>query len=224
MSSLKSKLRGKLMSSHGARRNTRNNIWIVYSLKTGGDITLASNNECIYWASQLETSPDIKSFRFGYELKARYPWEEKFRKREFVLVESKSGARELHQLISGVNENATAEVVVRDDHNNEDTLTVILFNTKDIGKLAMSATRWLQTMAFSNQIVGEICSAESDLVNLFVRSRLTGTVGMLLDHLNHQDSMKILGVFVREVLQGTIELDFGTHCFGRNTAWSMRSI
>lgn len=222
MSSLKSKLRGRLMSSHGARRNTKNNIWLVYSFKTQGDITLASTNECIYWASRLETNPDIKSFRFGCELKAKYPWEETFKKRDFILVETAAGTYEFHHLITGATDETRTDVTTISDQGELEMMQVTLFNTKDIGQLANYSRRWLQLMSFSNQIRNEACDVESDLVNLAVRSRNSGTVGALLDYLATHDAMKVLGVFAREAILGNIELEFADAGFGRNTFWCIR--
>lgn len=222
MASLKSKLRGRLMASHGARRNTKNNLWLAYSLKSNADITLASNNECIYWASRLESNPRIKSFRFGCELSAKYAWEERFKKREFIVVETDDGGYEFHQLISGDITETYTEVEVIDHQNELDRVQVTLFNTKNIGQLAMLSTRWLQVMAFSNQIRNEKCVAESDQVNLLFRSLLQGTVGGLLDRTQHYEPMKVLGVVAQEALHGTITLDLESRCFGRNTFWSLR--
>ncbi|MNF99236.1 hypothetical protein D3C84_821270 [compost metagenome] len=191
-------------------------------MKSDADITLASNNECIYWASRLESNPRIKSFRFGCELSARYPWEERFKKREFIVVETNVGGYEFHQLISGDVTESHAEVEVRDHQNTLERVQVTLFNTKDIGQLAMLSTRWLQVMAFSNQIRNEKCVAEHDQVNLLLRSLLQGTVGGLLDRTQHYEPMKVLGVVAQEALLGTITLDLETQCFGRNAFWTVR--
>lgn len=222
MASLKSKLRGHLMASHGARRNTRNNLWLAYSIKSGADITLASNNECIYWASRLESNPLIKTFRFGCELNAKYHWEDKFKKREFIAVETEAGGYEFHQLITGEVTETQCEVEVRDRLGVHETIRVTLFNTKNIGQLAMLSTRWLQVMAFSNQIRNEKCVVESDQVNLLIRSLLKGTVGGLLDRTPRHDPMKVLGAFAQEALLGTVTLDLESQCFGRNTFWAMK--
>lgn len=222
MASLKSKLRGQLMASHGARRNTKNHLWLAYSIKSGGDITLASNNECIYWASRLESNPQIKAFRFGCELNVKYHWDEKFKKREFIAVETATGGYELHQLIAGDVTETQCEAYVRDHRGTHETVRVTLFNTKNIGQLAMLSTRWLQVMAFSNQIRNEKCVVETDQVNLIIRSLLKGTVGGLLDRTSRHDPMKILGVLAQEALLGTVTLDLESRCFGRNTFWTMK--
>ena len=222
MASLKSKLRGHLMASHGTRRNTKNNLWLAYSVKSSADITLASNNECIYWASRLESNPQIKSFQFGCELNAKYPWEEKFKSREFIVVEPEAGGYELHQLITGDITETHSEVEVRDHQGVQENVRVTWFNTKGIGQLAMLSTRWLQVMAFSNQIRNEKCATESDQVNLLIRGGLKGTVGGLLDRTPHHEPMKVLGVIAQEALFGTITLDLENQCFGRNTLWSVR--
>ncbi|MDZ5431413.1 hypothetical protein T3H00_01865 [Pseudomonas fluorescens] len=222
MASLKSKLRGRLMASHGARRNTKNNLWLAYSLKSSADITLASNNECIYWACRLESDPSIKSFRFGCELEAKYPWEERFQKREFIVVDTALGGYELHQLVSGNISETRAEVEVREGLTALEHIPVTLFNIKDIGLLAMLATRWLQVMAFSNQIRNEKCVAEASQVGLLLRSLLQGTVGGLLERTQHCEPMKVMGVIAQEALLGTISLDLEGQCFGRNTYWSVR--
>jgi hypothetical protein len=155
-------------------------------------------------------------------LSAKYAWEERFKTREFIVVETDVGGYEFHQLISGdVTENYV-EVEVLDHQNALERVQVTLFNTKDIVQLAMLSTRWLQVMAFSNQIRDEKCVAESDQVSLLVRSLLQGTVGGLLDRTQHYEPMKVLGVIAQEALLGTITLDLEVRCFGRNTFWVVR--
>ena len=223
MSSLKSKLRGHLMASHGARKNTRNNIWINYSHKVTKDITLASNNECLYWGAALEANPFVRSFKFGCELKAKYPWEGQFRRRDFILVEKTDNSLELHQLAANSCPSGLVEALILYEQNTIELETVQVISAKDVRMLAPMAMCWFQLFTFLNQIRNEVFAAQTDMVNLHIRSRVAGTVGALLDDLDHQDPMIVLGVFAREAVTGTLNIEFNDACFGKCTRWSLRS-
>ncbi|WP_434570368.1 hypothetical protein J3P88_16605 [Pseudomonas sp. Z3-6] len=222
MSSLKSKLRGNLLKSHGERKNSRNHIWLSYSFKKGGDITLASNNECIYWASELESNPDIKDFLFGVEVVIQYPWEETARKREVILTETRTGATEFHQLVSGMKGERREMVAVFENGSNTSEVATNFFDTKNLASAATRSVHWLKILSFAAQIRDELCLAETNWVNLFLRTNRTGDVRQLLISSTVYDPMIILGVFARVALQGDIGLEFVSNVFGRNTRWTLR--
>lgn len=222
MSSLKSKLRGKLLKSHGERKNSKNHIWLSYSLKKGEDITLVSNNECMYWASELEPNPDIKDFLFGVEVVIQYPWEETARKREVILTETRTGTTEFHQLISGMKGERREMVTIFENGISAGKVPITFFDTKNVTGAARRSVNWLKIISFAAQIRDELCLVETNWVNLFLRTNRAGDVQQLIMSSMVYDQMKILGVFARAALMGDIELEFMSNVFGRNTRWTLR--
>jgi len=222
MTSLKSKLRGNLFLSRGARRNSKNSLWLIYSHKSKSDITLSSNNECIYWACYLEVNPKVKKFKFGELVKSKYSWEEDWKSREYIVVETDSGDIELHKVVVDIPQGHTGWVEIKSGGTQE-TICLRLCRLADVRKMAQQAIRYMQVLAYLNPIKDEICEVESDLVALYVRTRAAGVIGELLDHLENHDAMRVLGVFAREFADGVVELDFDGKSFGRKTNWSLRS-
>lgn len=222
MPSLKSKLRGNLLKSHGERKNSRNHIWLSYSFKKGGDITLASNNECIYWASHLEANHEVKSFTFGTEVVIRYPWEEAARKREVILVEAVSGADEFHKLVSGTKVKEKEIVTIFENGRVTDEVPITFIDSKDLAGSARSAGHWLKVLSFAAQIRDDLCLAETNWLNLFLRTNRAGDLDQVLISSGRYDPMKILGVYARAALMSEIELDFGSIAFGKKTRWILR--
>ena len=222
MPSLKSKLRGSLLKSHGERKNSRNHIWLTYSFKKGCDITLVSNNECIYWASRMEANPEIKDFHFGTEVILQYPWEDSARKREVILVETPSGATEFHQLVSGMKGEVRELVSVFENGALINEVPITFFDTKEIASVTKRAGHWLKVLSFATQIRDELCLSETDWMNLFLRTNRVGDVHKILVSSTVYDQMKVLGVFARAALSGVVELDFMSTTFGRKTKWMLR--
>lgn len=222
MSSLKSKLRGRLMESRGARKNTRNNLWINYSLKLGRDITLTSNNECWYWVSALETDPLVSAFKFGCELKVKYDWESQFCRRDLILVVKVDGSSELHHISASAGTSGLFPGLILDDQGNTEQETIHITTPKDVRGLAPRSLCWLQFLGFGNQIKNEELSAEGDMVSLHLRSRISGSVEGLLEDLAHIDPMVVLGLLAREVTAGIVAIEFMHGSFGRHSIWSLR--
>jgi hypothetical protein len=222
MTSLKSKLRGNLLKSHGQRKNSRNHIWLTYSFKKRGDITLASNNECIYWASRLEAGHEVKDFTFGTEVIIKYPWEETARKREVILVEGPSGMIEFHKLVSGAKVTEKEMVTLFENGSLAGEVPLTFVDAKDLASMAISSVQWQKVLSFAAQIRDEMCSAEANWLNLFFRTNGAGDVNQVLINSGVYDPMKILGVFARAALKSEIELDFSSIAFGKSTKWILR--
>lgn len=222
MSSLKSKLRGNLLKSHGDRKNSRNHIWLTYSFKKGCDITMVSNNECIYWASRMEANPDIKDFLFGAEVVLQYPWEDTARRREVIIVKTPGDTTEFHQLVSGMRGEVREVVRVFENGTLTGEVPITFFDTKEIASATKSAGRWLKVLSFATQIRNELCLSETDWMNLFLRTNRAGDVHKVLMCSTVYDQMKILGVFARASLSGVVELDFMSTTFGRKTKWILK--
>lgn len=220
MTSLKSKMRKKLMLSHGARKNTKNTLWITYSHKLNRDIALASNNECIYWVACLEANPQIRSFEFGFIVDVKIDREECFQTKELIKVDLKTGGLELHGLSSGnggkISFEGTAII-----NGVERPMTYTSVFGDYLAEKSKSAARWLKLIAFTAQVKNEVCEIEYEALNLVVRSLSSGTVGQLLMMTDRHDPMIILGMISRMAISGDISVDLTDLPFGINTIWRL---
>ncbi|MGH9947981.1 MAG: hypothetical protein ACRD6X_12375 [Pyrinomonadaceae bacterium] len=220
MVSLKSKLRGKLMSSHGARKNTNNTIWVTYSAKLNRDIALASNSECIYWAACLEVNPQIKSFEFGCIVDLKAKTGDEFRKNEMIRIELADGGLEFHGLSGGDGGEICMEAIIKVDGTERNIICVNVFDDY-IAERSRAATRYLQLVAYTAQIRNEICDIECQTLRLIVRTLGYGTVNKVLVMTEMHDPMLILGVLSRMILSGELVVDIMERPFGRHTLWRL---
>lgn len=220
MGSLKSKMRGNLMSSHGARKNTKNTLWVVYSTKLNRDIALASNSECIYWAACLEADPKVESFDFGYIIDIKIDREDSFRKKEMIRVELVGGGLEFHGFSSGDGRKIYLEAFILTESVTRKITCVSVFGDY-LAEKSRAAERWLRLISYSAQIRNEVCNVEYQALSLVVRSLEYGTVNNLLIMTEMHDPMLILGVVSRMALAGEIIVDMSERPFGRNTSWRL---
>lgn len=220
MASLKSKMRGNLMSSHGARKNTKNTLWVVYSTKLSRNIALASNSECIYWAACLEANPRVKSFDFGYIIDIKIEREDSFRKKEMIRVELVGGGLEFHGFSSGDGRKVYFEAFILTDSVVSKITCVSVFGDY-LAEKSRAAERWLRLISYSAQIRNEVCDIEHQTLSLVVRSLGHGTVNNLLIMTEMYDPMLILGVVSRMALAGELIVDMSERPFGRNTSWRL---
>jgi hypothetical protein len=226
MATLKSKLRGRLMSSHGARKNTRNALWIVYSPKSKTDLSLASNNECVYWVANLEANPTIRSFKFGYEAELKLQGEDKFRNREFIRVELNNGEVQVHTLCAGDGGIDNSTITLRELFAGRAVVearqvTFVKVHADYLRQQAQKATRTLRLIGFASQIRGCRHDVTSGAVELAILSLKVGTVEQILLATSRHDPMVVLGVFAEKVLTGGIEIDLTERAFGNHSHWKL---
>lgn len=222
MASLKSKLRKGLMSSHNVRKNTRNSLWLVYSPKSHRDISLASNNECIYWVAFLETDPGIQSFEFGSLVEIKFEDDLGFNAKEVIKVTRCTGESEFHFLASGTGGVNRSKVLLRGVHVDDVLADYVVVHFDQIQKKAVVAGRWLNILAFAALLIDEGYDMERDVLELLIKTKGCGTVGFLLSRTETHDPMKILGVFSLMAMAGTIEINLVESAFGRNTVWTSK--
>ncbi|MCF5651758.1 hypothetical protein GIV49_19650 [Pseudomonas syringae] len=227
MASLKSKLRRKLMESHGSRKNTRNAIWLAYSPKSKSDVALASNNECVYWLTHLETDPAIKSFHFGYEAELKFESEDGFRKREIIRVELQNGETQAHVLSAGdggVVRNTVAIFALFPGKavKEERQISHIRVHSDHLRQQAQKATRVLKMIGFASQIREHRHDVVTAAVELTLLALKAGRVEQLLLATSRHDPMVVLGVLAEKILAGGVEIDLETRALGNHSYWKLK--
>lgn len=226
MTTLKSKLRANLMSSHGARKNTRNALWVVYSPKSQADLTLASNNECVYWITHLETDPGIRAFQFGYNGELKFESEDVFRNREAIRVELLNGEIEIHILSTGDGGLIKDNIILRERFASKAVLEarqvpLVRVYSEYLRRHALKATRMLKLIGFASQIREHKHDVTTAAVELAVGSMKAGRVQQILFSLTRHDPMVVLGVFAEKILAGGIEIDLAEQAFGSHSYWKL---
>nr|WP_314576570.1 hypothetical protein [uncultured Pseudomonas sp.] len=223
MTTLKSKLRGSLMSSRGQRKNTKNAIWLVYSLKSQGDLSLASNNECIYWAVDLEAERSVRAFQFDFIADIKFGGETGFKKREVVKVELTNGQVELHHLSAGDGGRVSEIVYLKEDLGVEDGVPAryVRIHTDYLRQNAQKAVRLLRVISFAAQIRDELFDLPSGALKLALKSIKAGPVEQLLSATDRHDPMIVLGLLCRRILEGTVSIDLDQRALGKRSYWRL---
>lgn len=222
MVSLKSKLRKSLMSSHGARTNTRNSLWLVYSHKLNVDMSLASNREAIYWLTALEIDPMVESFTFGYYAQVKLDEShEKYRGVEVIRVEFRDRPYEFHQISSGAGDKKHFRIPSLNEAGQEVEVTYVQVYESFLAARTMVGVRLLKILSFVAQIRDSCWAIETANIANLVHSLKQGTIQSILNMCEEIDLMIVVGICCRMILSGQIILDLDVREFGRKSNWRL---
>ena len=222
MASLKSKLRKSLMSSHGARTNTRNYIWLVYSHKLNMDMSLASNREAIYWLTVLETDPLVESFTFGYQAQIKPDKTQgKYRCVEVIKVDYCDRTFEFHHLSAGMGDTKLIRIPFLNEAGQEGEVTYAQVYESYLATQAVIGVRLLKVLSFVAQIRDGCWAVETENITNLVRSLKCGTIQSIIDLCDEIDTMIVVGICCRMILSGQIILDLEVREFGRKSNWRL---
>lgn len=227
MATLKSKLRRSLMSSHSARKNTKNALWLAYSPKLEADIALASNNECVYWLTQLEMDSEVRSFQFGYEASLKLNDEVEFKPREVIRTDLINGDIALHILTSGdggiTQGLATLKVKPTGREGLEEKIVkVFKVHSDHLRHQSKKATRTLRLIGFASQIRERKNPVIVASVELVLQTLRAGRVEQIILAMHRHDPMIVLGILCEKILSGSVEIDLADRSFGNHSYWSLK--
>ncbi|NMY78209.1 hypothetical protein HBO01_05920 [Pseudomonas rhodesiae] len=223
MPSLKSQMRGKLASAHGKRTNTSNNLWICFSPKLGQDISLASNNELIYWLSVLESDLDIRSFEFGSVVEVKLSASEKYRSIELIKVVLRDGKEEYHHISSAAEKDLTCELDCLEKDGEPGKILYKAVTENFIVHHSKHAATLLGVLPFVAQIRGRAWRFEEDNILNLLKMLRGGTVGDFIEHCGQYDPMIAMGFLAKFILQGKIVVhDLASKGLGRATRWALK--
>ncbi|MEX5502260.1 hypothetical protein Q1J61_00575 [Pseudomonas putida] len=222
MPSLKSQMRGKLASVHGKRTNTRNNLWICFSPKLDKDISLASNNELIYWISTLEVEPSIRSFEFGVMVNIRVGDAQEFRSIELIKVVQRDGKEEFHHISSSSKNDSVSEIDFMTSNGEIGSISYRAVSEDYIALNSKRAATLLSVLPFVAQMRGKAWRFEEENILNIMKMLRSGTIGNLIEQCNEYDAMIVVGLLVKFALQGKVELhELVPKGLKRATRWSL---
>ncbi|QOH69633.1 hypothetical protein IGB31_18850 [Pseudomonas putida] len=223
MPSLKSQMRGKLASVHGKRTNTRNNLWICFSPKLDKDISLASNNELIYWISTLEPEPSIRSFEFGVMVNIRVGDAQDFRSIELIKVVQRDGKEEFHHISSSSKSDAVSEIEFMTSNGEIGSISYRAVSEDYIALNAKRAATLLSVLPFVAQMRGKAWRFEEENILNIMKMLRSGTIGNSIEQCNEYDAMIVVGLLAKFALQGKVELhELVPKGLKRATRWSLK--
>lgn len=223
MPSLKSQMRGKLASAHGKRTNTSNNLWICFSPKLDQDISLASNNELIYWLSVLESDPGIRSFEFGSVVEIKLGDTEKYRSIELIKVVLRGGKEEYHHISSSAKEEAEYEIDCLEKNGEHGKILYKAITEDFIAHRSKRAATLLGILSFVAQIRGKAWRFEEENILNVLKILRGGTVGEVIEQCDQYDPMIVMGVFAKFTFQEKVVIhDLATKGLGRATRWALK--
>lgn len=223
MPSLKSKMRGRLAAAHGQRTNTTNNLWLCYSVKLNQDLSLASNNELIYWLADLESNRNVKSFRFGYNIQIQVnDPKENFKPIEAIQVILDTGHEEIHHITSktGNVDAFSATFCLKDGSVRNITYRAI---TEDyLVTRAKYSARLLRLLPFVAQMRYKKWPSEEEIVLNTLKILKTGDIQEIIASTSMGDEMIVVGIVAKFIFQGVIkQTNLSMSDFGRSTWWSL---
>lgn len=199
------------------------NVWLFYSMKLDKDVQMVGDLEMLYWVSELEIQPSVRSFKFDCEVEIviEEGGKERLEKITATKVEYENGSIEF-QVIDTKKEDSFEKVVVPIRYAieglNKNGLLVAI-SAAHLGKFSRSQLGfWLQIIAFVSQARGYDLRHEMGQVGMSISLYKEGTIAELLESVSIADRALAVSAICRTILQGSIVVD-ATASFGHNTHW-----
>lgn len=223
MPSLKSKMRGRLAAAHGQRTNTTNNLWLCYSVKLNKDLSLASNNELIYWLADLESNRNVKSFKFGYNIQIEVnDAKENFKPIEAIQVILDTGYEEIHHITSKIGHVDAFSATFRFEDGSVRDITYRAITEDYLVIRAKYAARLLRLLPFVAQMRYKKWPFEEEIISNTLKILKSGDIQEVIVNTSLSDEMIVVGIVAKFIFQGVIkQTNLSMSDFGRSTWWSL---
>lgn len=188
------------------------------------DLIILGDLEIIHWATELETSSDVLTYRFDEDVSVSVDTEgiENFKKVRGIWVEHRDGSVALHQIdpsetLAPDRRTIPIRYCLIDQVIRHGQLVSISY-----AHLALAAHKlgfWLKVIAMASQVRGYLLDHETELVGAQVQLMKEGTIKSLLAELSFPDQSIALGVICRLIISGGISIEVEKNGFGYNTVW-----
>lgn len=223
MVSLKGHRRKQLMSSRTGSHN--GSLWLCYSPKIDKDLTIISDREMVYWVSELESNPKVRSFEFDAEVEVCLaPGSEAFECIKCTWVDCADGTVELHVIDSRENvdkELKAVDIRCRRSGQPERDAQVVRIPHVRLVLVSKFMGFWLQVIAFAAQVRGYDLEVEIEILDSQITLDKEGTIRDLLSSVSIQDQALAIGAISRMILKGAIQVEVGSAGFGNHTQWRL---
>ncbi|WPO97536.1 hypothetical protein SFA35_12700 [Pseudomonas sp. HR96] len=223
MPSLKSKMRGRLAAAHGQRTNTTNNLWLCYSVKLNRDLSLASNNELIYWLADLEVNRNVKSFKFGYNIQIQVnDPKDNFKPIEAIQVILETGCEEIHHITSKTGHVDAFSATFQLEEGSVRNITYRAITEDYLVIRAKYAARLLRLLPFVAQMRYKKWPFEEETILNTLKILKSGDIQEVISSTSMSDEMIVVGIVAKFIFQGVIkQKNLSMSDFGRSTWWSL---
>lgn len=218
---LKSQQRTNIKKAYSARGKGEGNLWLVYSVKTNSNWILPSDRQLIHWLC-LESDPQVKSFDLAPEQIISHDGNETRATELDATVVFKDGRIQWHEVKVGTDKkepsnqsqfNAQAAAAAKEH------VEYKIINDTYLKPREKVALRWLKPLGYADVIKkSQHTACHLALIN-FLQKQLKGNIQQLIESIDDFDSSIVLGVFVRLVIAGVVELNLEKSTFGLKTAW-----
>lgn len=207
--SLQSQQRLRVFDAYRGRGRRTNDLWLVYSIKTGRDWILSSNREFVHWVIFLETDPSVASFEFVADV-------EKTGHSAPVSVLLKNGSNERHVVTSrAVEDHQLADQLENDKPSDR----IKFFTDVELGPKTGLAMRWLKAIAFAAVLRDKECAPVRTALVLALRTLGEGTIQKLIDELVGFEAALVYGMLIRLVIEGHVTIDLSNFGICSATPW-----
>lgn len=218
---LKSQQRTNIKKAYSARGKGEGNLWLVYSVKTNSNWILPSDRQLIHWLC-LESDPQVKSFDLAPQQIISHDGNETRATELDAIVFFKDGRIQWHEVKAGTDKkepsnqsqfNAQAAAAAKEH------VEYKIINDTYLKPREKVALRWLKPLGYADVIKkSQHTACHLALIN-FLQKQLKGNIKLLIESIDDFDSSTVLGVFVRLVIAGVVELNLEKSTFGLKTAW-----
>ena len=219
--SLKSSQRTNIKKAYSARGKGGSNLWLVYSVKTNSNWILPSDRQLIHWLC-LESDPQVKTFDLAPKQVISHDGTETRATELDAVVTLKDGRTQWHEVKAGTNKkepsnqsqfNAQAAAASKEH------VEYIIINDTYLKPRVKVALRWLKPLGYADVIKkSQHTECHVALIGL-LKKQMKGNIQGLLETIDYFDSPIVLGVLVRLVIAGVVELNLEKSTFGLKTTW-----
>lgn len=210
----KSKQRVRVFDSYRGRGHRNNNLWLVYSVKTGQDYIFSNDRRLVHWINFLEIDPNVASFEppvkddniLSPDLGVMHV---RFRDghEEVHIVHSEKKASNLGAILPQIHGLWTSNP------------TVHYFCDEQLKPVVCLAIRWLKAISYATAIRNQDHTHVSIALIPYLRNCKRGILNDIFSTLNDFDIPVICGLLIRLVSKGNLILDLRSKGLCQNTEW-----
>jgi hypothetical protein len=216
------KRRRAVLSAYRARQKRNANLWLVYSVKTDRDWLLQSDRELVHWIVFLETDPRVATFDLAPEPILSYDASETRATEPDALVQTVDGHTELHEVKAGrvIEDSARSQLLAQSAGAQARGAAYRVFCDTQLAPHRKTAVRWLKAIAYAAPLRDQTHASCRDALLAHLRGSRQGSVRSVLGALPQFDAPLVLGLLVRQVIHGHLQLDLNRRSFGYATCWA----
>ena len=224
--SVRGKQRGNVLQAYRARGHNKNDLSLLYSVKTGRDWIVKSDRRLVHWIYFLETNSDVQCFDLAPPETCTVEGEEVSGLHLAATVQYFDGRHEWHGICSPPEARGRDCIALPNPNielnSNAATsagATYRNFEDDELKACANEAVHWLKPLAMASTLRTGKYIHEIAVVATCLSTRARGTLREVLGELSDFDPAIVMGLLVKMRIQGLVCFDLKEQSFGYDTQW-----